>query len=99
MTIEKKLREVAKERIRKAIRDGENIEIVLKYDAPDEKIVSSNYLSWYRELLNDEWKQYRDGKNVLETTAKSGQETKEAGKMPTKQASKKSTRQAGRFRR
>lgn len=98
MTIEKKLREVARERIRKAIRDEENMEIVLKYDTPDEKIVLSRYLSWYREILNEEWKQYKDGKKASETTAKSAQETS-AGKMKTKQVSKKSTRQLGRFRR
>lgn len=100
MTIEKKLREVSKERIRQIIREGGNIEIALKYDTPDEKKVPTKYLPWYREILNEEWKQYRAGKNVSETTAKVGQATKEAGKMLTKQqASKKSTRQAGRFRR
>lgn len=99
MTIEKKLREVAKERIRQIIREGENIEIALKYDTPSEKIVPSKYLSWYREALKDEWKQYKAGKKASETTAKVGQETS-AGKMTTKQqASKKSTRQTGRFRR
>lgn len=76
MTIEKKLREVAKERIRKAIRDEENMEIVLKYDTPDEKIVSSRYLSWYREILNEEWKQYNAGKTSKEGTEKSGQAKK-----------------------
>ena len=94
MTIEKKLREVAKERIRKAIRDEENMEIVLKYDTPDEKIVSSRYLSWYREILNEEWKQYNAGKTSKEGTEKSGQAKKKAENMPAK----KSTRQS-RFRR
>lgn len=97
MTIEKKLREVAKERIRKAIRDEENMEIVLKYDTPDEKMVPSKYLSWYREILKEEREQYNAGKTSKEGTEKSKQSKKKAENIPAK-TTKKSTRQPGRFR-
>lgn len=91
MTIERELREVAKEEIRKVVRDEGNIEIMLKHNTPNR--VPAKYLSWYQEILNDEWKQYKAGKS------ETNKETRGGAKLTTKQVTKKSTRQPGRFRR
>lgn len=53
------LREVAKARVRKMIRDGEHEEIVLKYDTPAENVVPNWQLSRYRELLKEELETFR----------------------------------------
>ncbi len=91
MAIERELREVAKEEIRKVVRDEGNVEIMLKHNTPNR--VPAKYLSWYREILKDEWKRYKAGKS------ETNEETRGGAKLTTKQVTKKSTRQTGRFRR
>lgn len=53
------LREVAKSRVRKMIREKENESVVLKYDTPDENVVPKWQVGRYRELLREELEAYK----------------------------------------
>ncbi|MCI8383323.1 MAG: hypothetical protein HFJ33_00305 [Clostridia bacterium] len=63
------LREVAKSRIRKMVRENENEWVVLKYDTPDEKVVPKWQLTRYRELLKEEADNYQKEKERKSTPA------------------------------
>lgn len=85
------LREVAKVRVRKMIRDKENEQIILKYDTPDEKTVPKWQVERYREFLKEELDSYK--KELGEKQKKQEERTK-----PQVRKSQSSKKKSGLFR-